>query len=310
MSDWHQSVLEGAGPQAARLLPLWRFMLIVSAVVFVLVVGAALWAVFRRRGAPPSERGMTRTIGGAIALTVLILFSFLVLDFSVGRALARTPRPGLVVNVTGHQWWWEVEYDDPAPQRRVRTANEVHVPVGRPVLFRLRTVDVIHSFWVPSLGGKMDQIPARENTLWLQADRPGVYGGACAEFCGHQHARMALVVVAEPPEKFAAWYDAQLAPAPPPADSSAARGQRVFLGGPCATCHTVEGTPAASNVGPTLSHLASRLTLGAGALPNTRGHLAGWVVDPQQIKPGARMPPNPLPPADLQALLDYLESLR
>jgi cytochrome c oxidase subunit 2 len=310
MSDWHQSVLEGAGPQAARLLPLWRFMLIVSAVVFVLVVGAALWAVFRRRGAPPSERGTTRAIGGAIALTVLILFSFLVLDFSVGRALARTPRPGLVVNVTGHQWWWEVEYDDPAPQRRVRTANEVHVPVGRPVLFRLRTVDVIHSFWVPSLGGKMDQIPARENTLWLQADRPGVYGGPCAEFCGHQHARMALVVVAEPPEKFAAWYDAQLAPAPPPADSSAARGQRVFLSGPCATCHAVEGTPAASNVGPTLSHLASRLTLGAGALPNTRGHLAGWVVDPQQIKPGARMPPNPLPPADLQALLDYLESLR
>jgi cytochrome c oxidase subunit 2 len=121
---------------------------------------------------------------------------------------------------------------------------------------------------------------------------------------------MALVLVADPPEKFAAWYDAQLKPAPAPADSSAARGQRVFLDGRCAMCHTVEGTPAASNVGPTLTHVASRLTLGSGVLPNTRGHLAGWVVDPQQIKPGARMPPSPLPPAELEALLDYLGSLR
>jgi cytochrome c oxidase subunit 2 len=310
MSDWPQSVLDAAGPQAARLLPLWRFMLIVSAAVFVLVIGATLWAAFRRRGEPPSERGMSRAVVGATGLTVLILFAFLVLDFTVGRALARTPRPALTVNVTGHQWWWEVEYDDSMPQRRLRTANEVHVPVGRPVLFRLRTADVIHSFWVPSLAGKMDQIPARENTLWLQADTPGVYRGACAEFCGYQHAKMAIVVVAEPSEKFAAWYDAQLEPAPAPADSSAARGQRVFADGRCAMCHAVEGTPAASNVGPTLTHLASRLTLGAGVLPNTRGNLAGWVVDPQRIKPGARMPPSPLAPGDLRALLDYLGSLR
>jgi cytochrome c oxidase subunit 2 len=310
MSGWRQSVLEAAGPQAGRLLPLWRFMLVVSAVVFVLVMGATIWAVFRRRRQPPSERGMSRAVVGATGLTVLILFAFLVLDFTVGRALARQPRPALVVSVTGHQWWWEIEYDDSLPQRRVRTANELHVPVGRPVVFRLLTADVIHSFWVPSLAGKMDQIPGRENRLWLQADTPGVYGGPCAEFCGHQHAKMALVVVAEPPEKFARWYEAQLEPAARPADSSAARGQRVFLDGRCATCHAVEGTPAASNVGPTLTHLASRLTLGAGALPNTRGNLAGWVVDPQQIKPGARMPPSPLPPAELEALLDYLASLR
>lgn len=310
MSDWPQSVLEAAGPQAARLLPLWRFMLVVSAIVFVLVIGATIWAVFRRRREPPSEREMTRAVVGATGLTVLILFGFLVFDFVVGRALARPPRPGLVVSVTGHQWWWEIEYDDSLPQRRVRTANELHVPVGQPVVFRLLTADVIHSVWVPSLAGKMDQIPGRENSFWLQADSPGVYGGPCAEFCGHQHAKMSLVVVAEPPEKFARWYEAQLQPAAPPADSSAARGQRVFLGGSCAMCHAVEGTPAASNVGPTLTHVASRLTLGAGALPNTRGSLAGWVVDPQQIKPGARMPPSPLPPADLQALLDYLGSLR
>jgi cytochrome c oxidase subunit 2 len=311
MSDWPQSVLEAAGPQAARLLPLWRFMLVVSVLVFALVIGALLWATFRRRRAePPSERGMTRTIVGATALTVIVLFVFLVLDFTVGRALARPPRPGPVVSVTGHQWWWEIEYDDSLPQRRVRTANELHVPVGQPVIIRLLAADVIHSFWVPSLAGKVDQIPGRQNRLWLQADTPGVYRGACAEFCGHQHAKMALVVIAEPPENFARWYEAQLAPAAAPADPSAARGQRVFVEGRCAACHAVEGTPAGSNVGPVLTHLASRLTLGAGALLNTRGNLAGWVVDPQQIKPGARMPPSPLPPADLQALLDYLGTLR
>jgi cytochrome c oxidase subunit 2 len=311
MSGWLQSVLETAGPQAGRLLPLWRFMLVVSVLVFALVIGTLLWAVFRRRRAePPSERGMTRTIVAATALTLVVLFVFLALDFTVGRALARPPRPGLVVSVTGHQWWWEIEYDDSLPQRRVRTANEVHVPVGQPVEFRLLSADVIHSFWVPSLGGKRDQIPGRENRLWLQADTPGVYGGPCAEFCGHQHAKMALVVVAEPPGEFAAWYTAQLQPAAAPTDSSAARGQRLFVEGRCAACHAVEGTPAGSNVGPVLTHLASRLTLGAGALPNTRGHLAGWVIDPQQIKPGARMPPSPLPPADLEALLDYLGTLR
>jgi cytochrome c oxidase subunit 2 len=311
MNHWQQSALEAAGPQAARLLPLWRFALVVSVLVFILVMGALLWSTFRRRRAePPSERGMTRTIVAATALTVLILFVFLVLDFTVGRALARPPRPGPVVTVTGHQWWWEIEYDDSLPQRRVRTANELHLPVGQPVTIRLLTADVIHSFWVPSLGGKRDQIPARENRLWLQADTPGVYGGPCAEFCGHQHSKMALVVVAEPPEKFAAWYKAQLQPAAAPADPSAARGQRIFVEGRCATCHSVEGTQAGSNVGPVLTHLASRVTLGAGALPNTRGHLAGWVVDPQQIKPGARMPPSPLPPADLEALLDYLGTLR
>jgi cytochrome c oxidase subunit 2 len=286
-------------------------MLVVSVLVFVLVIGALLWATFRRRRAePPSERGMTRTVIGATALTVLVLFVFLVLDFTVGRALARPPRPGPVVSVTGHQWWWEIEYDDSLPQRRVRTANELHVPVGQPVTIRLLTADVIHSFWVPSLAGKVDQIPGRQNSLWLQADTAGVYRGACAEFCGHQHAKMAIVVIAEPPEKYAQWYEAQLAPAAAPADPSAARGQRVFVEGRCATCHTVEGTPAGSNVGPTLTHLASRLTIGAGVLPNTRGNLAGWVVDPQQIKPAARMPPSPLPPADLEALLDYLGTLR
>jgi cytochrome c oxidase subunit 2 len=311
MSGWLQSALETAGPQAGRLLPLWRFMLVVSVLVYVGVIVALLWATFRRRGAAaPSERGLTRAVLGATALTVLILFAFLVLDFTVGRALTRPPGPGLVVSVTGHQWWWEIEYDDSLPQRRVVTANELHVPVGRPVFVRLRTADVIHSFWVPSLAGKMDQIPGRENRLWLQADAPGLYGGPCAEFCGHQHAQMVLVLVAQPPEKFAAWYQAQREPAAAPTDSSAARGRRIFVDGRCAMCHTVEGTPAASNVGPSLTHLASRLTLGAGALPNTRGNLAGWVVDPQRIKPGARMPPSPLPPADLEALLDYLGTLR
>ncbi|HET7601010.1 MAG TPA: cytochrome c oxidase subunit II [Gemmatimonadales bacterium] len=311
--DWLQSALEAAGIQSARLLPLWRFMWIVSIVVFVLVVAAALWAVARHRrdaAPPPSERGMTRAILGATALTIATLFAFLVLDFSTGRAITRVPHNPLVIRLTGHQWWWEVEYDDSIPQRHLRTANEIHVPVGRPVLFQLESGDVIHSFWVPSLAGKKDQIPGKENSVWFQADTAGIYRGQCAEFCGYQHAKMALLVIAVPPDSFSKWYDSQLQPAAPPADSIAARGQSVFVSSACVMCHTIEGTQAGSNVGPPLTHIASRRTIAAGTLENTRGNLAGWIVDPQRIKPGANMPPNGLSSADLNALLTYLEGLR
>jgi cytochrome c oxidase subunit 2 len=214
------------------------------------------------------------------------------------------------VRVTGHQWWWEVEYRDSSPQDWAFTANEIHVPVGRPVVFELRANDVIHSFWVPNLGVKRDMIPGDENSVWFQADTAGVYRGQCAEFCGHQHAKMAFQIVAEPPERFAAWLERQRDTARTPADSVAARGQEVFLGSTCVMCHTVSGTPAGSRIGPNLTHLAGRRTIAAGSLPNTRGNLAGWIVDPQRIKPGVRMPPNALAPDDLQALLAYLESLK
>ncbi|HEV2706187.1 MAG TPA: c-type cytochrome, partial [Pyrinomonadaceae bacterium] len=207
-------------------------------------------------------------------------------------------------------WWWEVEYDNRNPSLNVTTANEIHIPVGRPVFFRLTSNDVIHSFWVPNLHGKTDLIPGRETTTWLRADRAGTFRGQCAEFCGHQHAHMALTVVAEAPEQFQAWYDAQLKPAREPATPAEARGREVFLTSPCVMCHKIQGTDAGGNAGPDLTHLASRPTLAAGTLENTRGHLAGWVVDSQKIKPGNRMPPNNIEPDDLQALLDYLQSLK
>lgn len=306
------SVTDAAGSQAARLLPLWRFMLIVSAVVFVVVVAGLIVALVRgrRSTSPPPDRRLLGWVGAAAAVTMVTLFGYLGFNFAVGHAMTGPPSGALVIDLVGHQWWWEVEYDDSLPQRHLRTANEIHIPVGRPVLLRLEAADVIHSIWVPSLAGKKDLIPGHPNSLLIRADRAGVYRGQCAEFCGHQHALMGLLVIAEPPAQFAAWYRSQLEPAAQPADSAARRGEQVFLGGSCAMCHAVEGTPAASHEGPPLTHLASRRTLAAATLPNTRAGLGAWIVDPQGTKPGVHMPPNELAPADLNALLDYLRGLR
>jgi cytochrome c oxidase subunit 2 len=174
----------------------------------------------------------------------------------------------------------------------------------------LTSTDVIHSFWVPSLHGKMDLIPTHQNTIWMRADRPGAFRGQCAEFCGLQHANMGLLVVAEPPAEFEAWRRAQVAPARVPHTPDEVRGQAAFTSLPCALCHSIRGTPAGGRTGPDLTHLATRRTIAAGTLPNTRGHLAGWIVDPQGIKPGNAMPQSLLEPDDLQALVSYLGSLQ
>jgi cytochrome c oxidase subunit 2 len=216
----------------------------------------------------------------------------------------------LTIEVTGHQWWWEGTYSDPSVRGRFTTANEFHIPVGQPVLFVLNADDVIHSFWVPNLAGKKDLVPGRTQSWWFQADTPGVYRGQCAEFCGYQHAKMALFVVAEPPARYTQWAQASLSQAVPPSDPQAIRGQQVFMRGSCALCHNIEGTPAASHAGPDLTHLASRRTIAAGTIRNTRGNLAGWIIDPQRIKPGAHMPPNHMSSTDLEALLTYLQSLK
>jgi cytochrome c oxidase subunit 2 len=291
-------------------------MYAIAAVVFVLVVAALLAALFRRRRAgedaedPVRERRMAAVIALSAGATVATLVAVLFLSFGTGRRLTATPPPeALQILITGRQWWWEVEYRDSVANRWATTANEIHVPVGRPVVFELRGGDVIHSFWVPNLGVKRDMIPGQETSIWFRADSPGVYRGQCAEFCGYQHAKMAFLVVAEPAPQFTAWLERQRDTARTPADSVAQRGQEVFLASSCVMCHAVAGTPAGSRVGPDLTHLAGRRTIAAGTLPNTRGHLAGWIVDPQQIKPGSRMPPNQLEPGDLQALLAYLESL-
>jgi cytochrome c oxidase subunit 2 len=246
----------------------------------------------------------------AAGVSVVALVALLFESVLTGRALDTLRAPGaLRVQVTGNQWWWDIQYPNDVPSLSVTTANEIHIPVGRPVQFELLSNDVIHSFWVPNLQGKIDLVPGRLNELWLRADKAGVYRGQCAEFCGLQHAKMALVVVAEAPDDFERWLAGNRAPAPTPVTPQQQHG-RAVVEQTCAMCHNVTGTLAGGRTAPDLTHIATRSTIGAGALPNTRGHLAGWIADPQQIKPGSRMPPQGLSGDNLQAVLAYLETLK
>ena len=314
----YQSAQNPAGPQAKRIFSLWVFLLIVAAVVFLAVVGAALIALRRatRRPAEPrqrelTQRALTRGVAAATAVTVVVLFVFFVYSLTTGRALASLPaRSALTIEVTGREWWWDIQYVDTAPSRRVVTANEIHVPVGVPVQIIGTSHDVIHSFWVPNLHGKKDLIPGHTTATWFQADTAGLYRGQCAEFCGHQHAKMALWVVAEPREAYEKWYASQLATPAAPTDSVASAGQDVFTSRTCSMCHNIGGTLAGSHVGPDLTHIASRRSIAAGSLANTPDNLAKWIADPQSIKPGSRMPATNLSSSELNALVTYLETLK
>jgi cytochrome c oxidase subunit II len=315
-----QSVMHPASPQARLVERLGDVMFVVAAIVVLLVILGMLWGAFRRRpssagepllAATEPERAARPVILLLTGLTAIILFVFLLLDIRAGQAITTNPGKGaLQIRVTGHQWWWEVQYRDSLPKNWVTTANEIHVPVGRPVVFELRSTDVIHSFWPPNLSPKRDQIPGDPNSLWFQADSAGVYRGQCAEFCGHQHAKMAFLMVAEPPSDFTAWLTRQRDTAVTPTDSLAKRGQEVFLASSCVMCHAISGTPAGSRIGPDLTHFASRRTIAAGTLLNNRGNLMGWISNPQTIKPGVKMPPSQLQPPDLLALAAYLETLK
>ena len=309
-----QSALHPAGPGAASVSDLWWLMFWTCTAVYVLVMGALALAVLhrrRRRRDAPSERTLLRSVVAASAATLVILFGLLFASVVTGRAIASLGSADAVtVEVTGNQWWWDVEYLHPNPSLRVRTANELHLPVGRPVRIQLKSNDVIHSFWVPNLHGKMDLIPGRQTVLWLQADRAGVYRGQCAEYCGLQHAHMAFHVIAESPEAFERWLDGQRQTAPPPATPEQQQGREIVERGSCALCHTVRGTAAGGRTAPDLTHLATRSSLAAGTAPNTRGYRAGWIVDPQHLKPGAKMPATGLSAGELQAVLAYLETLR
>jgi cytochrome c oxidase subunit 2 len=311
------NALDPAGPAAGEIARLWWAMLAIAAVVFVVVMALVWRAIARRRAdderpTVEADRRATRwiVIGGAAIPTVILGVVF-VLTLRVLRVVAEEPRDDApVVEVIGKQWWWEVRYAGGAPGERFVTANEIRIPVGRPVRVRLSASDVIHSFWVPELQGKMDLIPGRTLETWMQADRAGVYRGQCAEFCGRQHAKMGLVVVAEEPARHEAWLAAQRAPAGTPPDDEAARGREAFLRNGCQLCHAVRGTIAGGAMGPDLTHVASRRTLAAGALPNTPGALMGWISDPQAVKPGTRMPRVPLTAAELQAIVRWLGTLR
>jgi cytochrome c oxidase subunit II len=321
-----QSALDPAGPFAGRIDGLTRFMFYLLSAIFVIVMIVLAIAAFRRRRHASEskshddviqpehkrEKRISRTVTSFVAVTVAILFALLVSSYLVGRAIYSSPDKSnaLIIEVSGRQWWWDVRYLHPIPSQIVTTANEIHIPVGRPVLLRLGSADVIHSFWVPNLHGKMDMIPGRTQELSIQADRAGVYRGQCAEYCGHQHAHMAIVVIAEPEDQFNLWYQAQLQPAVTPSTESQTYGQKVFLSKPCVMCHRIQGTDAGGEVGPDLTHVASRQTIAAGTLHNTREHLARWIVNSQSVKPGNRMPPIPVGGNDLNALLDYVQSLK
>jgi cytochrome c oxidase subunit 2 len=309
-----QSIIHPAGVQAERISHLWWVMFWICAVVWALVAMAAIVAIYRGRAGAAADTSDSRigfNIAVAGGVSLVALFALLFQSILTGRALDTLRSPdALRIQVTGSQWWWDVQYDHPVPALRVTTANEIHIPVGRPVAFSLLSTDVIHSLWIPNLQGKIDLVPGRLNELWLQADTPGVYRGQCAEYCGLQHAKMALVVVADPPDVFERWLAANRAPAPAPVTPQQRRGLEVVERGPCAMCHAIAGTIAGGRAAPDLTHIASRSTLGAGSIPNTRDHMATWIADPQRVKPGNRMPPTELTPSDLQAVVAYLETLK
>jgi cytochrome c oxidase subunit 2 len=317
-----QNALNPSGPNAASLARLWWLMFWVCTAVFLLVMIALVLAIKNgRRKADlnpvlnPTQQTENRkrnAVLTATSVTVVILFVFLIYSFSTGRSLTAdlSQKSGLSIDVTAYQWWWDVRYNDVDASNIFTTANEIHIPVGVPVTFNLRANDVIHSFWVPNLAGKKDLIPGKISTIWLQADKPGVYRGQCAEYCGLQHARMALWIVAEPQEQFNSWRQNQTQGAVQPATDSQRHGQQVFLSSTCVMCHAVNGTTAGSNIGPNLTHVGSRNTIAAATLANTREHLLRWVADSQQFKPGNKMPANNLSDQDLNAVVDYLQSLK
>jgi len=316
------SALVPAGPQAAHIHTLWLVMLAVCALVFAAVLGALAIAMRRApRGDETSEPDTSmlgndeaaprRAVTFGVAASAALLITLVVTSIVIERALAQLPlRDALHIRLTGHQWWWEATYDDAKPANVFTTANELHIPVGRPIVLTLEAEDVIHSFWVPNLHGKKDLIPGRTATIAFRADAAGTFRGQCAEFCGYQHANMALMVIAEPPERYESWAAAARTSAPQPLEPLAQRGQQVFLQSTCAMCHTIVGTPANGRRAPDLTHVASRLRIGAGTLHNDPVTLSAWIADPQRIKPGVHMPAHALPSADLQALVAYLGTLK
>ena len=309
------SVLQPLGVHAQHIALIWHTMLWVCGCMYLLVIAFLLHAIVRRHRDPQPDasqaRRMSVALGGWIALMTLGLFGLALTSFVTDRALVHAAaEPQVTLKITGYQWWWKIEYTDPDPSRRVRTANEIHLPVGAQVHAELASNDVIHSFWVPNLNGKRDLIPGRPTEIRLQPLQVGRYRGQCAEFCGLQHAHMALDVVVESQQDFDAWYERQLANPPQASEPRAMHGQQVFFTSACNMCHTIAGTDAAATVGPDLSHVASRLTLAAGTLPNDADHLRRWLENPQHVKPGSRMPVVSLAPEDLDALVAYLGTLR
>jgi cytochrome c oxidase subunit II len=317
----NQSSLNPVGPAAGHIEHEFALIFWITASVYCLVLLAVVVAVSRKHHSlddipdpqstnESSDRVAKRAVAGAMAVSILLLFIMLVGSFNTSRALgSMNEENALQINVYGHQWWWEVNYPNDESYKIVQTANEIHVPVGVPIRIHGTSRDVIHSFWAPNVHGKRDLMPGYDTDIIMQIDQPGRWRGQCAEYCGEQHAHMSFFMVAESKQDFQNWLNAEAQSSAQPTTPQTAHGQQVFLTHACVLCHTVRGTDAGSRVGPDLTHLASRSTIAAGMLPNTVGNLGGWILNPQAIKPGSRMPPNKLSGPDLQDLLAYLETL-
>jgi cytochrome c oxidase subunit 2 len=309
-----QSALNAEGTSAIQLRQLIIGIVGVCSVVWAAVMAILIWALLRRRrpqlkSAPARERRLAAAVISATAATVVIIAGFTFASFRTTRALSQEPAD-VTIAVRGQQWWWDLTYVDAEPARSFKTANEIRIPVGRPVKLLLESADVIHSLWVPSLAGKLDLIPGRKNEIVLRAEKAGVYRGQCAEFCGTQHTHMAIFVVALEPGEYAAWADAQRRDAVEPDDAEAAAGRQVFEAKQCVACHSIRGTTASGTTGPDLTHLADRQTIAAGLFETTRGSLAAWIADPQTLKPGNNMPMVPLTGDELRQLSAYMMSLK
>jgi cytochrome c oxidase subunit II len=306
--------LQSFGPRAHEIAILTWALLIISIVVAVIVSALVLVGVMRRRAPHGTQVTLEPVSHGSstgvlwiyigVGLSILALLGSMVWTGYTMAAVQRPPSdPKLTIEIIGHQWWWQVRYGSDDHSRVFDTANEIHIPVGEPVQFRVHTSDVIHSFWVPPLADKLDLIPNQTNTTWLQASEPGTYRGQCAEFCGEQHAHMGLLVVADRPDDFQRWWDDQLKPAA--TSPQTAVGETLFTVR-CGACHTVRGTRAGGRLGPDLTHLMSRQTIAAATLPNRIAYLSGWIADPQRIKPGNLMPRLDISGPELAQIRDFL----
>ncbi|HYD75794.1 cytochrome c oxidase subunit II [Ramlibacter sp.] len=308
-----QSTLQAHGEPAAQILGITWVLFIGGALVFVVVMALCAVAI---AGPAPLRSWLSQrrfVVAAGIVFPVLALTALLVHTFGIAAQMVRSQaQPAATrIQVTGELWWWRVRYLDADGHVLLETANEIHVPVGEPVDLLLASADVVHSVWLPSLAGKLDMLPGHVNRLRLRADAAGVYRGQCAEFCGAQHARMALHVVAQPPEAHARWLQDARQPAADPQPGPAQRGRALFEQARCSVCHTVRGSGANGTLGPDLTHVGSRLTLAAGTLPNGIGSLEAWIADPQHAKPGVRMPSyRRFSGEELRALATYLEGLR
>jgi cytochrome c oxidase subunit 2 len=304
-----QSALETAGRDAEQIAQLFAVMAVGGAIVWLAVVVIAVYAI--RVGESHSQRAASLLIiGGGVVLPTVVLGALLLYGLPVLPTILEPGADGpFQIRVTGKQWWWRVEYV--TEQGVVETANELRLPVNQRVELQLASPDVIHSFWVPAIAGKMDLVPGRATRLALEPTRTGVFRGTCAEYCGASHALMAFVVIVLPPDEFGRWLDAEARPARPPADALADRGHTGFVANGCTACHTIRGTAAAGRVGPDLTHVGSRMRIGAGTLQNDPEAFVRWISETDRIKPGVHMPAfRTLSRDDLSALAAYLDGLQ